>query len=186
MKKLPVTMALVVCAILFSGCKSTPSTSEASDAELKNTKLTPEGISDYIEHRSKSHGLKDDTNYKQAFDSNFADLNVSIRALKSLESGDVKKAKQMLQTTMFLNFSFMPIFAEKFKMSTEQKTEYAALAKEVLNYCCEYKDELNPKLPSVQWGLRGLSQTLTDTNDLAQLEQLMGSLYKSTASEKTK
>ena len=178
-------MALVVGAVLFSGCKMTPSTSEASDAELKHTELTPEGISDFVEHRSKSQGIKDDTNYKQAFESNLADVNVSLRALKSLESADVKKAKQLLQTTMFLNFSFLPVFAEKFKMNSEQKDEYADLAKEVLNYCCEFKDELNPKLPTVQWGLRGLSQTLTDTNDLARLEQLVDALYKSSASENT-
>jgi len=179
-------MALVVCAILFSSCKTTPTTSGPSDEELKNTELTPEGISGFVEQHSKTHGIKDDANYKQAFDSDLADVNVSIRALKSLESGDVKKAKKLLQTTMLLKFSFMPVFAEKFKMNAEQKTEYAALAKEVLNYYCEYKEELNPKLPTVQWGLRGLSQTLTDTNDLARLEQLMDSLYKSTASEKKK
>jgi hypothetical protein len=186
MKKLPCIMALVLCAVLFSSCKPTPTASEASDEELKNTELTPEGISGFIEHRSKLRGLKDKTNYQQAFDSDLADAEVSMRVLKSLETGDVKKTKQMLQTTLFLNLSFMPVYAEKFKVSPEQKTETEALAKEVLNYCCEYKDDLNPQLPSTKWGLRSMAQTLTDTNDLARLKQLVESLYKSSASENSK
>ena len=186
MKKLSCATALVLCAILFSSCKTTPTASKPSDEELKKTELTPEGISGFVDHRSKSRGLKDDTNYKQAFDSNFANVNVSMRALKSLESGDVKKAKQMLQTTMFLDLSFMPVFAKKFKLSPDQKIETEVLAKEVLNYCCQYKDELNPQLPTTKWGLQGLAQTLTNTNDLVKLKQLVESLYKSSASENPK
>jgi hypothetical protein len=187
MKKLSCITVLVFCVILFSSCKkTTPIISEPSDEELKNTALTPEGISGFIEQRSKSRGLEDDTNYKQAFDSNFSDVYVSMRVLKSLESGDVKKAKQMLQTTMFLDLSFMPVFAKKFKLSPDQKIETEALAKEILNYCCENKNELNPQLPTTKWGLQSLAQTLTETNDLIKLKQLVEFLYKSPASENPK
>jgi hypothetical protein len=186
MRKSSGITALVLCAVLLSGCKTTFTASEPSDEELKKTELTPEGIIGFIEHRSKSRGLKDKANYQQAFDSDLTDAQVSMRMLKSLESGDVKTTKKMLQTTLFLNLSFMPVYTEKFKMSPEQKSEAEALAKEVLNYCCEYKDELNPQLMSTKWGLRSLAQTLTDTNDLARLKQLVEALYKSSESENPK
>jgi hypothetical protein len=77
-------MALVLCAVLFSGCKTTLAASEPSDKVLKNTELTPEGITRFIEHRNQSRGLEDKTNYQQAFDGDLANAQVSMRMLNNL------------------------------------------------------------------------------------------------------
>jgi hypothetical protein len=110
--------------------------------------------------------------YQDVHDSDLVQGEVQLQYLKAFESGDLAKAKQMARTQLFLNISFLPTYAKKFKMSAEEKTEADAFTKNALNYIWEHRKEIDGKLPAVQGALSAFPQLLTDKGDLDRLQEL--------------
>ncbi|HVU07703.1 MAG TPA: hypothetical protein VHG89_04075 [Verrucomicrobiae bacterium] len=138
MKKFTFQLALIFCAVWFSGCK------------------TPDSCPTYED----VHGLE------------LVQGEANLAYLKALESGDLAKVKQMVRTQLFLNISFLPTYAKKFKMSAEEKIEADAFAKNALSYIWEHRKEIDGRSPAVQGALSAFPQLLTDKNDLERLQKL--------------
>jgi hypothetical protein len=107
---------------------------------------------------------------------------VELKYLKALESGDLAKAERMVQTQLFLNISFLPIYAKKFEMSAEEKAETDAFAENALNYIWEHRKEIDGRLPAVQGALSAFPHLLTNKSDLERLQEL-SDFFDKTASQ---
>ncbi len=176
MNRIVLLTTLALGMLSFCGCRTTPPGSELSREDRRATAATPEGVPGKTDRRSQAGGAKDTTNFPQAFDNGLAEAKVQMLVLKTLDEADVRRAERMLQDQIFLNLSFLPVWSQRFRPTPEQQNQAEALAREVLNYCCDHQEGLDLRYPSTQWGLNALSKLLRDKDDLARLKGLLDRL----------
>jgi hypothetical protein len=111
-------------------------------------------------------------NYQQAYEASLADGAVMMTTLRTLDTGDIRKTRQVAMTSLHVTLSFLPTCAAQAHPTAEQKQEELALARGVLNYMLAHREELDPQLPSVQMGVRGLQKILTQPGDVQRLAEL--------------
>ena len=115
-------------------------------------------------------------NYQQAYEANLADGRVLMTTLRALDTGDIRKTRQIGMTGLHVTLSFLPTFAAQANPTPEQKQEELALARDVLDYMLAHREELDPRLPTVRMGVRGLQKILAEPEDVRRLTELSGYL----------
>lgn len=111
-------------------------------------------------------------NYQQAYESSLADGTVTMTTLHALDSGDIRKTRQVAMTSLHVTLSFLPLYSAKAHPTPEQKREELTLARDVLNYMEAHREEFDPRLPSVKAGMRGLREILIAPDDARQVTEL--------------
>jgi hypothetical protein len=113
-------------------------------------------------------------NYQQAFDANLTEARMFMMTLQKLDSGDVTKTRSIAIFPVFVNLDSLRYYNIKGWASptSGQRLEWKILAKETLNYMLQHKDEYDPRLPSVRYGIRGLSAILSESEDIRHLSEL--------------
>jgi len=115
-------------------------------------------------------GPKD--NYKQAYAADITDGKVLMATLRTLDTGDIRRTRQIAITSVHVTMSSLPDLAAKANATPEQKKEELALARDVLDYMIAHREDFNPRLPSVRMGVRGLQKILTQPEDVRRLTEL--------------
>jgi hypothetical protein len=111
-------------------------------------------------------------NYQQAYEASLADGGVMLTTLRTLDTGDIRKTRQVAMTSLHVTLSFLPTFAAQAHPTAEQKQGELALARGVLDYMISHREEFDPRLPSVRMGVRGLQRILTQPEDVQRLREL--------------
>ena len=111
-------------------------------------------------------------NVQQAYEASLTDGQVMMATLRTLESGDVRKAKQIVMTSLEVTLSSLGSLAGQAHPTPEQKQEEIAFARDVLEYMLAHREEINPRLPSVRAGVRGLQKMLTQAEDIPRVSEL--------------
>lgn len=111
-------------------------------------------------------------NYQQAYESSLVDGAVMMTTLRTLDTGDIRKTRQIAMTSLHVTLSFLPTYAAQAHPTAEQRQEELALARGVLDYMLAHREEFDPRLPSVMMGVRGLKKILTQPEDVRRLTEL--------------
>ena len=111
-------------------------------------------------------------NYQQAYESSLAEGRVAMTILHALDSGDIRKTRQVTMTSLHVTLSGLPTYAARAHATHEQRQEELSLARDVLNYMLAHREDFDPRLPSVKAGMRGLREMLTGSDDARQLAEL--------------
>jgi hypothetical protein len=113
-------------------------------------------------------------NYQQAIDSDLGQATTAMLTLKTLDSGDVAKARRMAMVPVFLNLDGTRYYTVKgmTRLTPAQKKEWTKLARQVLDYVCAHRDEWDPRLLDFQAGMRGLRYFLTQPDEVQRLDDL--------------
>lgn len=171
---------VVLAALAPSGC-STREPDRLSEQEFlrryHDVPITPEGVTSIIDDRNKRAGIKDTTDYAQAFTGNVTDGMVKLRVLEALDRGDTARAKRMLVTAMNIDTGFLPVFGARAQLSKEQQDDAAKFAKGYLNYLVAHTNEIHVGRPDFGGCFIGLAHVLQDSpDDLNRLTNLIQSL----------
>lgn len=111
-------------------------------------------------------------NYQQAFEASLADGGVMMTTLRTLDTGDIRKTRQVAMASLHVTLSSLPTYAAKAQPTVKQKQEELALARGVLDYMLAHREEFDPRLPSVRMGVRGMQKILTQPVDVRRLTEL--------------
>jgi hypothetical protein len=111
-------------------------------------------------------------NYQQIYEQSLADGQVTMMTLHALDTGDIRKTRQVAITSLHVTLSWLPELAFQAKPTEEQKREEIVLAQDVLDYMLQHKDEFDPRLPSVRVGVRGLQKILIEPDDVRRCKEL--------------
>jgi len=111
-------------------------------------------------------------NYQQIYEQSLADGQVTMMTLHALDTGDIRKTRQVAITSLHATLSWLPELAFQAKPTEEQKREEIVLAQDVLDYMLQHKDEFDPRLPSVRVGMRGLQKILIEPDDVRRCKEL--------------
>ena len=111
-------------------------------------------------------------NDQQAFESSLNEAQVFMMTLRTLDSGDVAKTRQVGFTPVCVDLSSLPYFASKGHLTTEQRQQMVAVAREALDYMLAHRQEFDGRLPSIQACVRGLRKILTEPEDVRRLDEL--------------
>jgi hypothetical protein len=111
-------------------------------------------------------------NEQQAFESDLSEVTLFMTTLTNLDSGNIVKARKVAEIPVFVDLVSLPYFAEKGHPTVEQKQEMVSLARQVLDYMSQHRDEWNPELPTIQAALRGIRKILTEPDDVHKLQEL--------------
>jgi hypothetical protein len=109
-------------------------------------------------------------NYQQAYEQYLADGSVTLTTLHVL--GDPHKAQQVVVGSLHMTLDALAYLDQKTQPTPEQKQEEIKLAIAVLDYMLAHRDDFDPRLPSVQAGVRGLQNILTEPDDVRRLTEL--------------
>jgi hypothetical protein len=111
-------------------------------------------------------------NYQQVYEQSLADGSVTMVTLRSLDSGDIRKTKQIGMTSLYVTLEILADAAGHAHPTPEQKQEEIALAREVLGYTLLHRGDIDPRLPSVRIGVHALQKILTAPDDVQRLTEL--------------
>lgn len=115
-------------------------------------------------------------NYQQAYEQYLADGSVTLTTLHTL--GDPHKTQQVVVGSLHMTLDALAYLDQRAHPTPEQKLEEIKLAREVLDYMLAHRDDFDPRLPSVQAGVRGLQKILTEPDDIRRLTQLSDYMEK--------
>jgi hypothetical protein len=111
-------------------------------------------------------------NYQQAHEAGLAEGRAMMTTLRALDTGDIRKTRKIVMTSLHVTLSFLSTYAAQAHPNPEQKQEEVALGRDVLDYMLLHREELDPRLPSVRMGVRGLQKILTQAGDVRRLMEL--------------
>jgi hypothetical protein len=109
-------------------------------------------------------------NYQQAYEQYLADGSVTLSTLHTL--GDPHKTQQVVVGSLHMTLDALAYLDQKTQPTPEQKQEEIKLARAVLDYMLAHRDDFDPRLPSVQAGLRAMRKILTEPKDVRRLTEL--------------
>jgi hypothetical protein len=112
------------------------------------------------------------TAYQNSYEEKLSDANVSMKTLRTMDSGDIPGAKKMLMTSLLTTICTFPYYADQAHQTDQQKYEETRLAREILDFMLTHQDDFDPRSPSVQNGMRGLRRILTEPDDVKRLTEL--------------
>ena len=112
-------------------------------------------------------------NYQQAYEDALVDGQVMMLTLRTLDSGDIRKTRHVGITGVHVTLWNLTSVTTQAKPTPEQKQEEIALARDVLDYMLEHRDEFYPRLGSVRMGVRALQKILTQEDDVRRLTELV-------------
>jgi hypothetical protein len=110
--------------------------------------------------------------YQQAYECWLTDGSVTMMTLHKLDSGDVKTAKKMMMTQLFVTLDGLPDFSAQAHPTNEQKQDEIKLARDILDYMLKHREDFDPRLPTVRVGVRAMRKILTEPDDLRRLTEL--------------
>lgn len=110
--------------------------------------------------------------YQQAYEMDLVDGKVMLTTLRALDAGDVQKARRIGITDLHITLSALADYGVRAHPTAEQQQEAVTLARGVLDYMLAHREEIDPRLPSVRIGIRGLQQILTQPEDVRRLTEL--------------
>jgi hypothetical protein len=111
-------------------------------------------------------------NYQQAYEQDLADGSVTMTTLWALDTGDIRKTRQVAMTGLHMTLDELSYLDAHSHPTPEQKQDEIKLAREVLDFMLAHHDDFDPRLPSVQAGMRALRKILTEPNDVRRLTEL--------------
>jgi len=95
-----------------------------------------------------------------------------MTTLQALDTGDTTKARKVAMTGLQMTLDELSDLDAHSYPTLEQKQDEVRLAREILDYMLAHRDDFDPRLPSVQAGMRGLQKTLTEPDDVQRLTEL--------------
>lgn len=119
-----------------------------------------------------SCGTPPKENGQQAFESSLSEAQLFMKTLRTLDSGNIEKTRQVAFTTVCVDLTFLEYFAEKGNPTAEQKQQMVVIEREALDYMVIHKDEFDPRLLSAVGAIRGMRQILTEPEDVRRLNEL--------------
>ena len=111
-------------------------------------------------------------NYQQAYETDLTYGRVMMRVLRTLDTGDIRKARRLGMTSMHVTLYSLSDYAAQAHPTAEQRQEVLSFARDVLDFMLAHREEFDPRLPSVRTGLRGLQRILTESEDVRRLTEL--------------
>jgi len=111
-------------------------------------------------------------NYQQAYEQYLCDGDVTMTTLRALDTGDIPRTKRVMMCSMHMTLDGLAFLGPQSHPTPEQKQEEIKLAREVLNYMLAHRDDFDPRLLSVKFGLRGMRKILTEPEDVRRLTKL--------------
>jgi hypothetical protein len=115
-------------------------------------------------------------NYQQTFEADLTEAKCFLMTLRTLDSGDISKTRNIGILPILVDLSSLPSYAAKTHPSPEQKQEMVLIARDALDYMLQHRDEWDPRLPSVRMGIAGLGEILSDPADVQRLAELTNHL----------
>ncbi|MGA3284153.1 MAG: hypothetical protein ABSD57_06820 [Verrucomicrobiota bacterium] len=109
-------------------------------------------------------------NDQQAFESDLSEASCCLKTLRTLDSGDIAKTRQVAMVPVFVDLASLPEYAAKSHPTPEQRQQLVALAREALDYMLAHRREFNPLL--LRNGVGGLQKILTQPEDVRRLKEL--------------
>ena len=151
-------------------------TEEESLKRYGKTPATAEGIASVIDDQNRIQGRKDTTDYAQAYETSVTEATILLSVLKALDSGDTKRAKEMLVMSLNTHTGFLPESQKRAKIPEKQLHEARAIAHDYLDYLTQHTNAI--VIGRVDFGMafNGLSKLLDDPVDLERLVRLLRSL----------
>ena len=111
-------------------------------------------------------------NYQQAYEQELTDGSVTMTTLRALDTGDISKTRRVAMGSLHMTLHALVNSESRARPTPEQKQDEIKLAREVLNYMLMHREDYDPRLPSVRFGVRSLQKILTETEDVRRLTEL--------------
>ena len=123
-------------------------------------------------------------NDQQALVASLGEARLFMSTLQRLDTGNIAKTRQTGSIALLANLDFIGKYITEGRVSPspEQRQEWNKLSKEVLDFMLRHKEEWDPRLPYVRDGVRGLSLSLSEKEDLRLLSELTN--YLGSAAQK--
>jgi hypothetical protein len=117
---------------------------------------------------------------QQLFEGELSFADTSMKTLQKLDSGDVAKTRRMLILSVYANLDRMQFWTSKgwASPSPVQRQQWTTVARETLDYMLQHKEELDPRDPYMQLGVKALGPVLSETGDMERLSELTNYLAR--------
>lgn len=107
-----------------------------------------------------------------AYEGWLCDGTIAMKALQTLEAGDVAKARKMMTTQVLVTLHALQDFIPLTDPTPEQREQEILLARNLLAYMLRHREDFDPRFGSVRLGVDAMKRILVEPDDVAQLTEL--------------
>jgi hypothetical protein len=110
--------------------------------------------------------------YQQPYYAWIGDGQATMDILRVLDEGDIHKVRHAEMSRLLVTLDALADMDAHSQSDPLEKQDEVKLASDALDYMLAHRDEFDPRLPSVQAGVRAMQKILTRPDDVRRLKEL--------------